>query len=324
MAPPSRLSKGAEMAGWIWLHTRALADALGHTRSVIRCAHDRRFRVRRAFPLSFAALMIAVHRRHRCSAFQPSASHLRGLPLCRSHAHDRRFGRPHVTLPFPRGSATSASLMFPVPHQSTNGSMSRIPLPQAQKERQGRGTFRKYAEVRARDMGTAGNEERCHMTRAYRLHVPPPRHAGNKVRPGAGHSASTTRGPAREPGAAGNKERCPGRPRAGRNAAEFKVGRRHRSASIYLRETPAGEFTQVQGRPRPDGTAGRSTAPAAPAVAIYLRGTLITGVHGRARLAGPAGGAPYYPHPQPRHPCPLICLIYTYLIYLRENTQRSK
>jgi len=125
LAPPSRLSKGAEMAGWIWLHTRALADALGHTRSVIRCAHDRRFRVRRAFPLSFAALMIAVHRRHRGSAFQPSASHLRGLPLCRSQAHDRRFGRPHVTLPFPRGSATSAALLFPIPHQSMNGSMSR-------------------------------------------------------------------------------------------------------------------------------------------------------------------------------------------------------
>ena len=307
------------MASRSWLGGRAGAHTLCHSQ-----AHDRRFRVYRAFALSFAGsrspLTAAISAppsslpRHICWALRSVVRKLTIAASC----------RPHVTLPFPRGSATSAALLFPIPHRRTNGSMSRIPLPQAQKERQGRGTFRKYAEVRARDMGTAGNEERCHMTRAYRLHVPPPRHAGNKVRPGAGHSASTTRGPAREPGAAGNKERCPGRPRAGRNAAEFKVGRRHRSASIYLRETPAGEFTQVQGRPRPDGTAGRSTAPAAPAVAIYLRGTLITGVHGRARLAGPAGGAGNKGHPQPRHPCPLICLIYTYLIYLRENTQRSK
>jgi hypothetical protein len=145
------------MAGWIWLHTRALADALGHTRSVIRCAHDRRFRVRRAFPLSFAALMIAVHRRHRCSAFQPSASHLRGLPLCRSQAHDRRFGRPHVTLPFPRGSATSASLMFPVPHQSTNGSMSRSHGTQVIRSGRARAIPRARTPGQARDRCAAGN-----------------------------------------------------------------------------------------------------------------------------------------------------------------------
>jgi hypothetical protein len=92
-----------------------LADALGHTRSVIRCAHDRRFRVRRAFALLFASSQSTLTAGTGDSAFQPTASHLRGLPLCRSQAHDRRFGRPHVTLPFPRGSATSAALMFPIP-----------------------------------------------------------------------------------------------------------------------------------------------------------------------------------------------------------------
>jgi len=29
LAPPSRLSKGAEMAGWIWLHTRGGSGRAG-------------------------------------------------------------------------------------------------------------------------------------------------------------------------------------------------------------------------------------------------------------------------------------------------------